>query len=284
MDVTIRPASEQDIEACGEICFEAFRAIATQHGFIPDFPSAEIPKGLLAALHQHPGFYGVVAEVDGVVVGSNFVDERGPVGGIGPVTVALQMQDRGIGRMLMEHLVQRGNEKGMPLRLTQAAYHARSLSLYAKLGFEVREPLCVMRGDIHASLPAERTVRAATHDDRSRCSVLCRSIHGHDRDGELLDAINQGSAMVVEGAKGITGYATLIGYFGYAIAESNHDLKALIAASGAIQGPGFLLPARNAELMEWCLENGLRIGHVATLMSRGEYHEPEGAFLPSILY
>jgi hypothetical protein len=36
--------------------------------------------------------------------------------------------------------------------------------------------------------------------------------------------------------------------------------------------------------MRWCLENGLRIVQPLTLMSKGLYQEPRGAFLPSILY
>ncbi|HJU04246.1 MAG TPA: hypothetical protein VJ692_03775, partial [Nitrospiraceae bacterium] len=82
----------------------------------------------------------------------------------------------------------------------------------------------------------------------------------------------------------LTGYATLIGYFGHAVGESNEALKALIGAATVFHGPGFLLPTRNGELLRWCLEKGLRIVQPMTLMSRGLYNEPAGPFLPSILY
>jgi hypothetical protein len=45
-----------------------------------------------------------------------------------------------------------------------------------------------------------------------------------------------------------------------------------------------MLPMRNSELLRWCLERGLRVIQPMTLMSRGFYQEPAGAFLPSILY
>jgi len=61
-------------------------------------------------------------------------------------------------------------------------------------------------------------------------------------------------------------------------------LQALIGAAESFSGPGFLLPTRNGELLRWCLSNGLRIVQPLTLMSRGIYQEPRGAFLPSILY
>jgi hypothetical protein len=66
--------------------------------------------------------------------------------------------------------------------------------------------------------------------------------------------------------------------------ESNEALKALIAAASAFFGPGFLVPTRNAELMRWCFEHGLKIVQPMTLMTIGLYNEPRGAYLPSILF
>ena len=51
-----------------------------------------------------------------------------------------------------------------------------------------------------------------------------------------------------------------------------------------ISGPGFLVPVRNTELLRWCLEHGAQIVQPMTLMSVGDYHDPQGAFLPSVLY
>ncbi len=89
---------------------------------------------------------------------------------------------------------------------------------------------------------------------------------------------------MVERAGRITAYATTIAFFGHAVAESNDDLKALIAAAQAFAGPGFLVPSRNGELMRWCLGKGLRVVQPMTLMTIGLYNEPAGAWLPSIAY
>jgi hypothetical protein len=72
-------------------------------------------------------------------------------------------------------------------------------------------------------------------------------------------------------------------FFGHAVAESNADLQALIASAESFQGPGILVPTRNAELFRWCLGHGLRVIEPMTLMSLGLYNEPVGAFLPSIV-
>jgi hypothetical protein len=109
-------------------------------------------------------------------------------------------------------------------------------------------------------------------------------VHGHDRRGEVLDAIQQGTATVVEHGGRITGYATPIAFFGHAVGETNAELKALIGAAPAFPGPGFLLPTRNGELFRWCLDHGLRVVQQMTLMSVGLYNEPSCEFLPSVLY
>jgi hypothetical protein len=141
-----------------------------------------------------------------------------------------------------------------------------------------------MQGKLLGISVEGHVVRPAVEADLESCNRVCREVHGHDRDGELRDAIAQASATVVEHDERITGYATVVGFFGHAVGETNKDLKALIGAAKEFAGPGFLLPTRNGELFRWCLGNGLRITQPMTLMSKGLYNEPAGAFLPSILY
>jgi predicted N-acetyltransferase YhbS len=282
--VSLRPGRPDDAPACGRICYEAFQSISSQHNFPGDFPSPEVAIGLLSGLLAHPGFYKVVAELDGRVVGSNFLDERSIIAGVGPITVDPGVQDRGIGRRLMRDVLERAAARQLAgVRLLQAAYHARSLSLYAKLGFQVRDVLACMQGPpIGAGVPG-RLVRPAGEADRAGCDRVCRLVHGFDRGGELMDAIREGTAMVVEHDGRITGYATAPAFFGHAVGETDDDLKALIGAAPSFAGPGILVPARSP-LFHWCLDNGLRVVQLMTLMSLGLYNEPTGAYLPSVLY
>jgi hypothetical protein len=135
-----------------------------------------------------------------------------------------------------------------------------------------------------ASDSPDLTVRPATISDVGPASQLCRSVHGHARERELVDAIGAGSATVVERRGQLRGYATDIGFGGHAVAGEDDDLIALIAAAPTITGQGFLLPTRNTELLRRCLELGLRIEQPLTLMTRGFYQEPAGSYLPSISY
>ena len=285
MELKLRSGTPADGEVCGRICYNAFKAISEAHGFAPDFPVPEVAIDVLTRMLANPNFYSVVAEIDGRIVGSNFLDERNSIAGVGPITVDPTVQNRAIGRHLMDAVHERAAEKDFAgVRLIQAGFHTRSLSLYAKLGYDVREHLACMQGNALGISVDGHVVRPATEEDVDACNQLCTGVHGHARSGELRDAIAQGSANVVEHEGGITGYATIIGFFGHAVGETNKDIEALIGAAKEFAGPGFLLPTRNGELFRWCLSKGLRITQPMTLMSKGVYNEPAGAFLPSILY
>ncbi|HTM49035.1 MAG TPA: GNAT family N-acetyltransferase [Bryobacteraceae bacterium] len=283
--VGIRTAKPEDAASAGKICYEAFRRINTEHSFPPDFPAVEAATNVLSMMFSHPHFYCVIAESDGRIVGSNCLDERGAIAGVGPITVDPALQNVGVGRMLMNAVLQRTRERQCAgVRLLQAAFHNRSLSLYTKLGFVVREPISVMQGPALRQEMERLPVRKATISDIARCNEIAVQVHGHDRAGELHDAIEQGTAVVVSQRGKITGYATALAFFGHAIAQSNQDLQALISSAESFGGPGILVPTRNAELFSWCLENGLRVVEPMTLMTIGLYNEPAGAWLPSILF
>jgi predicted N-acetyltransferase YhbS len=285
MNIKLRLGTPADAEVCGTICYNAFKTISEAHGFAPDFPAPEVAIDVLTRMLANPKFYSVVAELEGRIVGSNFLDERNTIAGVGPITVDPTVQNRAIGRRLMDAVHERAAKMNFAgVRLIQSGFHTRSLSLYAKLGYDVREHLACMQGNALGISIEGHIVRPATEADVESCNRLCRQVHGHDRCGELRDALEQGSATLVEHDGRITGYAIVIGFFGHAVGETNRDLKALIGAAKEFAGPGFLLPTRNGELFRWCLSNGLRIAQPMTLMSKGLYNEPVGAFLPSILY
>jgi GNAT superfamily N-acetyltransferase len=281
----IRDADKADAQICGRILYDAFTKLAEQHNFPRDFPSPDVATGLASMLIGAPGFYGVVAEEAGKIVGSNFMDERSPVFGIGPISVDPEAQNHAIGRRLMRAALDRAAaQRAVGIRLVQAGYHNRSLCLYTKLGFVTREPLSLLQGPKLKAKFAGYDVRPAEERDVEGCNKLCREVHGFDRDRELRDAIRARSASVVEHLEEITGYATAIGLFSHAVARTNLDLKALIGAATEFSGPGFLLPTRNHDVFEWCLNNGLKLVFQMTLMSTGLYNEPSGAYLTSILY
>jgi len=285
METTIRPARTTDAAECGRIIYAAFTDIADRHGFSRPFPSPEVATGLATMRLTNPGFYGVVAEEEGDIFGSNFVYLRSPVAGISPITVDPAAQNRRIGRTLMQAVMDHATAQGKPsIRLVQAAYNNGSLCLYTTLGFQTKAPLSVMNGSpLNLHFPGY-DVRRGTMADLAACNRICHAVHGFDRGDELRDAIAASTATVVEHLGRITGYATGIAFFAHAVGETNQDLKALIGAAPIFAGPGFLVPTQNYDLFAWCLANGLRLVMPMTLMSIGLYSEPDGAWLPSVVY
>ena len=283
--ITIRETMPADIPECGRILHEAFATLARAHGFPPDFPTVAVATGCVRGLIENPGFYGVVAERDGLIVGSTFLDERSTISAIGPVSVDPSAQDARVGRTLVGAVLDRAAERQVPgVRLVQVSYHNQSLSLYAKLGFDVRETFAAMYGEpLRLTLPGY-PVRPATANDEAACNALCVRVHGHDRAGEVRHAIDKGKGRVVERLGRITGYTTGIAYFNHSVAETNDDLAALIGTAGRIDPPGIVVPLSNPELFRWCLAQGLRVFFVMNLMAIGVYQEPKGAYLPSVGY
>lgn len=285
MEITLRRAVPADIPECGRILYEAFASLADEHGFPHDFPSVEAATGSMRALVSNPGFHGVVAEVDGQIAGSSFLDERSTVHAIGPVSVDPAAQDHHVGRALMVAMLERAKETGTPgVRLVQISYHNRSLSLYAKLGMDMKGTFAAMHGEpIPAAFPGY-AVRTAIPADEAACNALCLRVHGHTRAGEVGSSISDGKTKVVERLGRITAYTTGINYFGHSVAETNDDLQALIGAAAAIGTPGILVPLDNGDLFRWCLAHGLRVFFVTNMMAIGIYQEPRGAYLPSVGY
>lgn len=307
---------QEDVETCGRICHAAFGDIARRHNFRPDFQDVETAIQLMQALCGNPRMFSVVAEDDGQVIGSNHLCEYDAIHAVGPITVDPNAQAKGAGRMLMEAVIERGKHnmtargngetdsdhegetdsdhegvtvRAAGIRLVQDAFNATSLSLYTSLGFDVREPLALIEGELHGDVPPDVTVRAIKEDDYESCAELCRVVHGFDRLNELKHTPPFVTPFVAIRDGRITAYATApnIWTMNHAVAETQSDMEALLTgAANLLEGQrvSFLLPMRQSRLFRWCLRKGLRVVKPLTLMSMGEYHEPRSCYLPSVGY
>ena len=298
MTIRIRPMTQEDVETCGRICYAAFRDIAERHNFRPDFPTAERAIQLMQLLFENPAVFSVVGDRDGEVVGSNHLVEYDAIGGVGPITVDPNAQAKGVGRMLMEAVIERGKAnasqsedriKSAGIRLVQDSFNTTSISLYASLGFDVREPLALMEGQLSGDVPPDVTVRAIREEDYASCAELCRLVHGFDRLNELKHTPPFLTSFVAVRDGRITAYASAPQFWAlnHAVAETLSDMCAVLTgASNLLQGEpiSFLLPTRQSSLFRWCLRKGLRVLKPMTLMSMGEYHEPRSCYLPSVGY
>ena len=287
VNVTIRPAVAADTENCGRIIYDAFKDIRDRHGFPQHFPTVEVAIRRADFCIRHPSIFAVVAESDGRVIGSNFLDERDLVRGLGPVSVDPQVQVRGVGRRLMEAVLERAGG-AVGVRLVADSFNMLSVSLYASLGFQVKEPLLLMRGRPTSKPSLGVRVRPLKSDDLSECGALCSKVHGFERLYELQDAVKTLFPLVALREDRITAYALTLTMWpqNHAVADTEEDMKALLLGAAAMNSEqlSFLLPVRQAKLFRWCLSEGFRAVIPMTLMAMGKYQDPDGCYFPSILY
>jgi GNAT superfamily N-acetyltransferase len=290
MSLVIRPIEYNDAKNCGKIGYQAHKTISSAHGYPSEQPSEEFGIGLIRSLLENPNSWGVLAERQGKTLGSIFLHKfpPSPVAVIGPLTVHPSAEGGGVGRMLMDAALTQAYEQNYDqIRLVQSPSHIRSFVLYTKCGFTLREPLLLMQGQPLKNI--NNTSSANFHpvrndNDVSVCNELCKSVHGFSREMELRQAKDQGVATMIEQDGVVTGYAAGLGILGHAVAKSNEELKALIINASAILGPGFFVPARNHELVNWLFKNAFQIGWPANLMTIGPYQDPVTPFLPSLAY
>jgi predicted N-acetyltransferase YhbS len=288
MNIQIRSMKQEDAETCGRICYKAFKTIARRHNFRPDFPTPEFAVQLAQFLINKPQVFGVVAESDGQIVGSNYLWEYDAIRAVGPITVNPNIQSKGAGRKLMEAVIERGNgSEG--IRLVQDSYNMTSLSLYTSLGFVVKEPLVLIEGELKGDLPPAIEVRPIKEEDFGECAALCRKVHGFERTGELKNIPPFLTSFVAVREGRVTAYTSAPHFWAlnHAVAESEEDMKALLTGAGNLSDGkpiSLLLPTRQTDLFRWCLRKGMRAIKPMTLMTMGEYHEPRSSYLPSVGY
>ncbi|HUN97087.1 MAG TPA: GNAT family N-acetyltransferase [Bradyrhizobium sp.] len=287
MNIAIRPATDMDANACGRICFAGFRAVNERHGYPLSFPSVEVATERMANFIRHPSVFGVVAECDARIVGFNFLSERDPIRSVGPIVVDPAVQARGVGRKLMEAVLERARS-ARGVRLLQDTFNVQSLSLYAGLGFEARDIFVVLSGKSQAAPSPDWDIRPMTEPDVTGCDSLHERVHGYTRTNELRDALATGAPIVALMNGRVRAYMTAPTTWlaNHGVAETENDMQALLLAAPRIakQPVSFQMPVRRASLFRWCLNQGYRAIKPQTLMTIGEYREPQGSYFPSVSY
>ncbi len=290
MEIAIRPATNTDAEACGRICYEGFRVVTDRHGYPPVFASVEVATRRLAAFIANPSVFGLVAELrsERRIAGFNFLSERDPIRAIGPIAVDPSLHGYGIGRSLMQAALDRA--RGAPgVRLVQEIYNLQSLSLYASLGFDARELCSVVTGTpAPGPLAPGWEIRPLREGDVPACEALQLRVLGYSRVNELRETLATGAPVAALRKGRLRAYASMPTSWqaNHAMAEADEDLQTLLLGAAHIrQEPlAVLIPVRRADLFRWCLARGLRAARPMTLMSLGDYREPQGAYVPSVLY
>jgi predicted N-acetyltransferase YhbS len=280
------PAARQHVSELGRIVYEAFKDIQNRHGFEEDLPDVRTARGVIGMLVGRPDVFGVAALADGEPVGSNFLHTADAVAAVGPITVDCSMQGRSIGRGLMQAVLDFARRRKIErVRLMQDAFNMQSLSLYAALGFEVKEAAALMQPPPAAQ--DDPRVRAAVEADLPELEQLSEQIYRVSRRNDTAAAIGSDSSpLVIRAGDRITGYL-VPGVFGHGVVETDEDALALVGQASRRLSPEaarFFCPLSRASLYRKALAAGCRARKVMNLMALGPYDPPQGVWMPSIGY
>lgn len=177
---------------------------------------------------------GVVALEGDEVVGTALCSLFGEVATINMIIVDARMRGRGLGRKLMQAVLEIGGTR--ELRLTATA---DGLPLYEKLGFEATGEIFQHQGIAKAAAP-ELPVEVAAKVDAAALAAMDRVASGLDRAGLLATIAERGELLRAERGFALLrefGRGTVLGPM---VAQDAETARALLAA-GATRCAGEFL-------------------------------------------
>ncbi len=288
---TMTTVLPKQAEAVGTLVYEAFKDIAERHNFEPPFPNPQLAQAVVRLLARTEGYESYLLAEDGRPVACNFGDERDDVIGVGPVAVGVDRQGRGLGRRVMEALLERAQRNGFrSVRLVQVAYNMQSFALYHNLGFDVTDLLANIRGRPGDGEQPQDHVRGYMPADLEACDALHRDVLGIGRRQDIEFMANLAPPLVVERDGEIAGYLTRFPgaetFITHGVARDEQALRDLIIGMGrsAPMDVHLLIPTSHAETLRWAMGQGFRLLELDSYMVRGEYQPPIGAWVPSPFY
>ena len=218
---------------------------------------------------------GFVAEEDGALIGTGLCwKQGGQHGSLGMIIVSQEHQGKGIGRKLMNLVLEELGERCVLLNATAAGQ-----PLYESLGFEVTGALYQHQGTLAALAPIPlvrgETIRPAEPGDLAQMIALANRASGMAR-GEVLKqlvAVAEGAVLERDGE--VAGFSIMRSFgrghvIGPLVAPDGERAKALIAYwAGAYAGAFVRMDVTGASgLGVWLAQAGLAQVDTAVIMAR----------------
>lgn len=203
---SVSPLGEADLDRADEIFRVAFGTFLGAPEPKTFFGTADYVRTRWAADPQA----AFAATVEGEVVGSNFAANWGSVGYFGPLTVRPDLWDQGVGRRLMEPVMDCfGTWENRHLGLFTFAHSPKHLELYRRYGFWPRFLTAIMKKQVagSAAVPGRALYGQLPAAEQPAVLSLCRELTGAvyeglsvERDIVATHAQGLGDTILLQGA------------------------------------------------------------------------------------
>lgn len=157
------------------------------------------------------------ATLDGKLVGTNFATRWGSFGFFGPITIHPDVQERGIGRALLDQAMAQFDAWSTPhVGLFTFAHSAKHVALYQKYGFYARFLTAIMSAPVKARPATAGWSRFSALSEARQNEALrsCRDVAetlypGLDLTEEIRETHAQGlgDTVLLEGPNGLAAFA-----------------------------------------------------------------------------
>lgn len=213
LDITVRPLREGDLPTADHImrlAFGTFLGLPEPTSFMGD-------AGYVRARWRADPDAAFGAEVGGEFVGSNFATNWGSVGFFGPLTIRPDLWDRGVGKRLMEPVMECfARWETAHAGLFTFAHSQKHVGLYQRFGFWPRFLTAIMSKPVQQMRQSSQWRRFSELQEGEREPILsaCRQLtneiyEGLDVSGEINAVATQklGDTVLLWGDEGLVGLA-----------------------------------------------------------------------------
>jgi len=175
VDISVRPLQENDLSAADHImrlAFGTFLGLPEPTAFMGDADYAR-------TRWRSDPFAAFGAEVGDEFVGSNFASNWGSVGFFGPLTIRPDLWDRGVGKRLLEPIMECFDKWGTKnAGLFTFAHSQKHVGLYQKFGFWPRFLTAIMSKPVGRTGRESRWTRFSEVpvDEREGMLLACRQV------------------------------------------------------------------------------------------------------------
>jgi GNAT superfamily N-acetyltransferase len=283
----LRPLTAADAEAAAGILRAAFEDEDRRAGREVEEVPAERVERLIRTIERFTRTDpdGCWAAGDDELAGFSVAIRRGSLWGLSLLFVDPEVQDRGMGRRLLEQALQSAD--GASVGMIQASEDPRAIRLYSGAGFAAHPAFKATGTPDRTELPAGLDLRAGGLADLDLVEAVDTVVRGSSRAGDVAFVLDIGGRMLVSDRAGERGYVvysedSLICLGAEAVAPARLLLwGALAEIDGDLRAYGWTAAQNWA--VEVALSARLSVVPSGPLFLRG-LERPLTAWLPSGIY